>query len=68
MAFQRRVSVVLDEWLVDHIVRSDGLMKPFTADMKSYAEGAISLAEAVRLGEAEFQERRDADGLSGRPP
>ncbi len=50
-AFQLRVGEFLDEWLVDHIVRSDALMKPFVAEMQSHSEGVVPLAEAVRLSE-----------------
>jgi hemerythrin len=62
-AFQRRVSDLLDEWLVDHIIRSDALMKPFIAELQPYTVGEISLAEAVRLSEAECWMPRNANGV-----
>jgi hemerythrin len=57
-AFQRHVSALLNEWLVDHIVRSDGLMKPFASELRAHSLGAVSLAEAVQLHEAGLHGRQ----------
>jgi hemerythrin len=56
-AFQQRVSEFLSDWLTDHIVRSDALMKPFMVEMQSHAGPVVSLAEAVRLSLAEPGQR-----------
>ena len=52
LAFQRRVSVALHDWLIDHIVRSDSLMKPFITQLRTDAEGELPLADEVRQVEA----------------
>ena len=43
----------LYHWLCDHIVKVDRLMKPFVSEMRRHSQAAISLAEAVRLSEAD---------------
>lgn len=55
LGFQHRVSQFLNDWLSDHIFRSDALMKPFVADMQAHTAGMVSLAEAVKSREAEFR-------------
>ena len=68
MAFQQRMSALLNEWLIDHIMRSDALMKPFIAEMQPHAEGTVSLGEAVRLSEAEFRKPRSANAIFASRP
>jgi hemerythrin-like metal-binding protein len=57
MAFQQRVSRFLTDWLIDHITRSDMLMKPFMTEMQSHAKPMLSLAEAVLSNVDGFQKR-----------
>jgi hemerythrin len=53
VAFHARLRDFLYHWLRDHIVKVDLLMKPFVPRMQRQARGAVSLAEAVRLSEAD---------------
>ena len=53
VAFHARLCDFLYHWLRDHIVKVDLLMKPFVPRMQRQARGAVSLAEAVRLSEAD---------------
>lgn len=50
-AFHARLRDFLHNWLCDHIIKADLLMKPFVPRMHRHALGAVGLAEAVRLGE-----------------
>lgn len=51
-AFHARLRDFLHNWLVDHIIKADLLMKPFVPRMHRHAQGTVGLAEAVRLSEA----------------
>lgn len=68
LAFQKRVSVFLSDWLIDHITRSDLLMKPFIDEMQSYAEPVVPLVEAVAMSVAGFRKCQVAAGVSGGSP
>jgi hemerythrin len=68
MAFRRRVNDFLYQWLVDHILKTDVLMKPFVAGMRSAAVGVASLAETLRASEDEVKQRHNAMGAFGWRP
>jgi hemerythrin len=53
VAFHARLCDFLYHWLRDHIVKADLLMRPFVPRMRRHAQAAGSLAEAVRLSEAD---------------
>jgi len=59
LTFQNRLGDFLHQWLVDHIVKADILMKPFVAKMQLHAGGIPPLAEAVQ--------RREADRTADQP-
>jgi hypothetical protein len=50
--FHARLCDFLHQWLVDHILKADTLMKPFVVEMKRNARAANTLAEAVQLSAA----------------
>jgi hemerythrin len=50
-AFHARLRDFLHNWLVDHIIKADLLMKPFVPRMQRHAQDTVGLAEAVRLSE-----------------
>ncbi len=50
-AFHARLRDFLHNWLCDHIIKADLLMKPFVPRMHRHAQGTVGLAEAVRLSE-----------------
>jgi hemerythrin len=58
VAFQARVGDFLYNWLRDHIIKVDLLMKPFVAEMQRHAPAVVALADAVRLREAENDPER----------
>ena len=47
-AFRDRMSGFLHDWLIDHIIRTDLLMKPYVKAMAPYAEQLGNLHAAVR--------------------
>jgi hemerythrin len=49
VALQAHISEVLHVWIFDHIVKADGVMKPYADRIRRNAKGAAALAEAVRL-------------------
>jgi hemerythrin-like metal-binding protein len=65
LAFRGRVSEFLHHWLVDHIIKTDVLMKPFVAEMRSAAAGVVSLAKTLQVSEIEVKQRNNAMGAFG---
>lgn len=51
--FHARMCAFLHDWLLDHILHADILMKPFVAEMALHAKDAASLVEIVRLSETQ---------------
>jgi hemerythrin len=49
LALQAHISEVLHGWIVDHIIKADGSMKPYADQIRRNAKGTAALAEAVRL-------------------
>jgi len=49
VALQAHISKVLHVWIVDHIIKADGTMKPYADQIRRNAKGTAALAEAVRL-------------------
>ena len=49
VALQAQISNVLRAWIIDHIVKADGVMKPYADKIRRNAKGTAALAEAVRL-------------------
>jgi hemerythrin len=58
LAFHARLCEFLYQWLVDHIVKADVLMKPFVDEMRKHAPATNSLAEAVLLSAASRETER----------
>jgi len=58
MAFHVRLCDFLYQWLVDHILKADVLMKPFVNEMRKHAPATSSLAEAVQLSAASRETER----------
>jgi hemerythrin len=67
-AFRRRVSEFLHHWLVDHIIKTDVLMKPFVAEMRLAAAGVASLARTLKESEIEVKQQNNAMGAFGWRP
>ena len=52
-ALHARIRDFLHDWLLDHILHADILMKPFVAVMATHARDAVSLVEIVRSSETQ---------------
>jgi hemerythrin len=68
LAFRARVSDFLYHWLVDHIIKTDVLMKPFVAQMRSATAGVVSLAKTLQASEIEVKQNNNAMGAFGWRP
>lgn len=65
LAFHGRVSDFLHHWLVDHIIKTDVLMKPFVAEMQLAAAGVVALSRTLQASEIEVKQRHNSMGAFG---